>query len=169
MKVLVESNVSSAVMSNPGEDSSYPASNLLDEHPKKVAKADASETVTVSLVVDGAGDWLGCLNTNARIAEVSVYDGASTLVYESILSLGGIDTYEEFIAGEGQALYEFDVCYPYQSALHTIVIELDTASAGVTAQIGGCLAGVGMESSIDTSRGMTEGLVDYSTVKELSN
>lgn len=193
MKVLPINNIDSVAASS--ENANFPATNLLDEHPKRVSKAATGTTVTYTLGVDGAGDWFGLVNTNARTVSVKVYavapgdlsfggdlfgaDGdlfgadddyfATTPVFEGEYSLGGIDTYAELIADSGQSAYEIEVAYPYQDSAHSIVVELDTATESDVAYAGLVRAGVAVNSTHDPQYGMTEGLIDYSIVKQLSN
>lgn len=193
MRVLATNNISSVVSNN--FDAEYPANNLLDLHPKKITKGTAGTTTTFTFDVTGAGNWFGLVNTNARVVTVKVYavssdeivlesallgdddalfgddDGyfVTNPVFEQVYSLGGVDTYMELITGEGQSAYELDSCYPYQPTDHTIVVEIDTATPGTVPHAGCATAGVEFKTKFDTMRGMQEGSVNYSLVKELSN
>ncbi|MBW1778932.1 MAG: hypothetical protein JRJ54_15330, partial [Deltaproteobacteria bacterium] len=71
MKVIYPNNIT--VLSADEEDASYPVSNLLDDHPKKVWRGtskDAKLTLTVS---EGAG--VGIANTNAVSINVLLKGG----------------------------------------------------------------------------------------------
>lgn len=178
MKVLVNNLITEVIASS--EDSGRPAINLLDNHPKKIAKAAAGETVSYTFEVSGAADWFGLVNTNASRVVVKVYPVPSAQIgdendashvapiFENEYSLSGIDTYGELIVGQGQSLYVLDVNYPYQVSAHSIIVELDTMNDGLVPYCGLAVAGVGLDSKYQIGV-LSEGMYDYSSYGQLSN
>ena len=149
-------------------DANYPASNLLDRHPLKECRI-SSPSAKFVVTVNGASNGLLIGYTSANSMAYWVYDTAGDLLVSGITSLSGITTYEALITDTTNPLKCTGVTYPYQEAAHTIVFSLYTNNPSVDVYLGIVQAGVIQQSQYDTSKGLVEGLVDYSIGKQLAN
>lgn len=154
------------------EDAAYPASNLMDHHPKKVWKG-TDRDATLSAVVS-AGGALAVIATNALSVNLTISQGqtiawAAGISWESGIawdSTGDTDISEvSLLPGDisGCAWFEF----AERDSSFTATLEM-TAAAGEIVRAG--LLKVGTCNRFnDPLNGIAEGLRDYSIVKELNN
>lgn len=170
MKIIYPNAI--ANISASGADPEFPASNLLDEHPKKIWKGiGRSETLTIACGASGA---LGLFKTNAESVTVTIFIGQDIEWVGGIEWAGGIEwdeqddapsstTYQLSGVNEGAGWIEWEKI----NASNTIQLVLD-AGEGNIIEAGVCVAGV-VNSYDEPEYGLTDGFVDYSIVKELNN
>lgn len=155
------------------EAGSYPATYANDEHPKKVWKGSSVDaTLTITVDTDG-GDAVAFFNTNASSVTVTVRLGTSSAWASGTAWATGNAWYVN--SEEPTAKYELDpggvgsgwADYTAIGGAHIIDLAF-TAATGLTVQCGVVVAGNAVVFE-DPMYGITEGLVDYSIVKELNN
>ena len=84
MKVLYPNLATAAALDF--ENANFPASNVLDEHPKRLAKGTQS-SVILSISVSSGCNTVALFNTNADTVSVETRNG-STVEWESDVSWG---------------------------------------------------------------------------------
>lgn len=160
------------------ENSSYPASNVLDNHTSRVWKSAGSTpwrgtlTCAVAGIPSGYGS-VAIFNTNAirigmQVTQIS--NGMASLIKDWQYSNYGT-SYLGFVRGQTQKFYDIWMDYDstYIRANHTITISLDAgAGAGVVAQCGVVRAG-DMNEFDNPQYGLNENYNDYSVIKQLNN
>lgn len=170
MKCIYPDNILS--ISATEENSNYPVSNLLDEHPKKVWKG-TSRDATVEAVVSG-GSALAIIYTNAVSINLILSSGQTINWDSGIDWMGGVawdqsgnNDYSEtkLLTGNTDGCAWFD--FAERNSSFSVIIEL-TAEAGEIIQAGILRCGI-CNSFENPSYGLREKLKDYSIVKELNN
>ncbi|MFH2073799.1 MAG: hypothetical protein ABIJ57_00435 [Pseudomonadota bacterium] len=171
MKCIYPDNITA--ISADEENASYPAANLTDEHPKKLWKATSRDAVVTAVVSSGGA--LAVIATNATSISLTISSG-QTIVWESGVTwdsgiswdtTGDSDTTEvSLLTGDitGAAWFNFAAA---RTSSFTATITL-TADAGQIVQAGCIVCGT-LRDFRDPGRGIREGLIDYSIVKELNN
>lgn len=149
------------------ENANYPASNMTDDHPKKVWKATSKEAQIKTTVSAGA-DATALFGTNADTVVITIKDSTevTTLWGPATYDLKGIDTVYELITDEGENWTSLWVDYTYQSSAHKIIYDVSLATG--TVECGVIEAGP-TRTFQDPQYGLQEGIIDYSIVKELNN
>ncbi len=145
---------------------SYPASNVVDLHPKKVAKSVSYKTV-LSFLMSEPSSGLAIFNTNARYVRIEILDidGNLTNAYSFFRDLKGARTYEQLITDRNKPdLRELMVVYPTISGYHIINIYLEESSA---IEVGVVFAGL-YDQFANPDLGLTQSFRDYSIVSELA-
>jgi len=154
-------------MTNP--NTNYPASNLLDRHPRKYALSTAS-TTTITATIDPNVGAFALFNTNALSATLTLKNGSGATLLTEFFDISGIVDYFTLMMDIQDPHYSlwFDYGTYYQGAVHSVTAALDTTNTDTEVY-----AGVAYASSIrefpNIQYGCQETLVDYSIVKELSN
>jgi len=163
-------NYTGAGGSGPGsiyeEKALFPKENVSDDHPKKPWKS-VSDDATMHVAVSGGSNAIAIFATNAETITVTVMNDIETITLwgPEIYDLQGIDTYYELITDTGERWYVLWVDYPYQANPVSIVVDFESPSA---TRVGIIRAGA-TYTFPDPRWGLSEGLVDYSIIKELSN
>jgi len=167
---LIYPNTATDVSSDT-ENASFPATNVLDEHPKRVWKATGS-TAILSLGVPAGTNTAAIFNTNATSASVIARSGSivtwtPTISWESDVSwltAASVSTiFDLSPSGVGSLWAE----YTSINNAHIIDFELSN-SEGSIIYAGIARAGAG-KSFKDPKYGIKEGLEDNSIKKKLSN
>lgn len=168
MNVIYTDRIIACIASN--EDSSYPDSNLLDEHPKKVWK---STGVSATLTIDmSSGAALGIVNTNATGVNVSVVTAIILELSSDISALDGLEM--ETVPGDGTVEATLlntdtgDIWISWSAANSPIQVSVSLTSTA-SPLYAGVVAGGDVFELSDPLYGLQETMVDYSVVKELSN
>ena len=157
------------------ENASYPATNLENEHPKKVWKATSRDAI-ITVTVGAGSNAIAVFATNALSIGVSVAEGENSIEWDTGIEWDtDIEWFENSGAGVEYTLYDLTTSnegalwanYTERNVIHTITLTL-TAAIGATLEAGVVTAG---ESHlfVDPEYGIQEGLNDYSIVKKLSN
>ena len=173
MKIIPDQKITSA--SADSSASGYPASNALDEHPKKIWKANSTNTGTLTLDIDPHTSGIAIFNTNALSLTVTVEDAnaidwftsdadwftsdadwssADAILINEIYSLDGIS---------GAAWIE----YPLASIALSATIAFTAASQN-TVYCGVVVADKVREFACPQI-GVNEGLRSYAITRELQN
>ena len=176
MKILENNAIQSITASS--EDPAYPASNLLDSHPKKKWKAadGAVSFAQLDVQVNDVTGGLGMVGIVADAAAVSIEDpsgvtwDAATVTWDNIewdAGSGRIDLEMEFEQGDDFATLwvdfeEFDSPVTITVSLYKNTGTLDTIAAGVAV-----CGRVHVEPSVNLP--LNEGLQDYSIERQLAN
>ena len=173
MKVIYPSNISS--VSADEENASFPAANVEDDHPKKVWKATSNDaTLTVNVAGGGA---VAVFNTNASTITITIIGGMPiTWLADDITWLAGDIEWYDTDPSISTELYELDASgvgslwaeYTELEYAHSLEL-LFEAAAGTTIEAGVVRAGTLHDFEEPAYGGISEGLVDYSIVKELNN
>lgn len=154
------------------ENANYPASNVQSDYVKEKWKATSADAVLVLTVSQGAG--VAIFGTNATTIEVAVSDGrtaawapgaawASGAVWADSSGTSVIKTYDLSASNVG-ALWA-----DYTKKNYKHIVELIfTGVAGSTIEAGVVRAG-DVNTYRDPKSGITEGLRDYSIIKELNS
>jgi len=169
MKVLYPDQVNAASMDFP--NASFPALNVLDEHPKRVAKGTQS-TIILSLSVESGVNTAMLTNTNATSATVTTRNGSSVAWESGVSWETGVSwstassvsaDYQLSASGVGSLWAEYTAI----NNVHIIDFEL-TNSDGDNIYVGIGRAAA-RKNFKDPKYGIREGLEDYSIKKKLSN
>jgi hypothetical protein len=161
MEVITDNYITA--VSATGENTNYPASFLLNEHPKKPWKGlDTDETVT--LTVGPSGRAFGFVKTNANMVNWSVkIDGVEQ--ESGSIDMAALRTYTEMTTG--RPAIEWDSGYVNYSRIqveHTIEVQFVGNSI---VQCGVAVAGE-PDGFRDPNFGIQLGLFDTSVKKELA-
>jgi len=158
------------------ESATYPASNLLDQHPKKKWQAaDASvDSATLTITAKGKTGGLGMVGIVADHAAISVND-PSGIIWSNVdwsnvewdQGISKLDTKVEFTSFDGQATLwvefaEFSGSVTIEVTLYKDAGKPEILSAGV-AVVGEYIDFPGLQ------RPLEEGLHDYSIERLLAN
>jgi len=171
MKLIYPVNIAS--ISADEENANYPAANLMDNHPKKVWKGTSRDAI-VTAVTSGGGA-LAIIATNATSITIAISSGQTWLLDTGwaldtgwvLDTTGDSDTTEtSLLPGDiSGALWSDFAAVRTSSFTATITF---TAAAGEIIQAGVILCGT-LRTFVDPMRGISDGLKDYSIVKELNN
>lgn len=174
MKIIRRNQIVSVTASS--ANNSYPATNLLDRHPKRKWKAASSSvsSATLSVVIQGEASGVGLVGIEAESATVYMSD-PNGIVWGNVVwgnvvwatSQGNVSIYTEFDTTQDYATLwvefpQFDGPVDVQiilqkSPLSTVVLAAGVLVAGEYFEVPG------------PQYGLVETLVDYSTVRQLSN
>jgi hypothetical protein len=181
LKLIYPDNISSITAD--AENASYPAANLLDDHPKKVFKGKTKRAVITAVVTGGGA--LAIIATNAVSIRLVLSTGQTIewdYTYYHPLSSDGVrwdpgevswDTSGDTTTTErikltgdidGVAWFDFE---EERTSNYTATITL-VAEAGQIIQAGVIKSGT-LRTFVDPAYGIQEGLEDYSVEKELNN
>ena len=173
MKIIPTQNISAVTAGS--EDTNYPDDNVLDLHPKKVWKANSTYTSTLTLTVAGPNNGIAVFNTNAISINVTVTDpnyfgwDATDIAWSSgdivwaAEDAAVIDELYRLDGDSGSAWIE------WPAAIITVECELTlTCESSATLYAGTVIGGQIYEFTCPQI-GVTEGLVNYSIVRELQN
>lgn len=168
MRIMANNQISAVSMTT--ENSNYPATNLLNRHPRKYALSTASTTKITCTIGEGVGAF-GLFNTNALEATITLKSGAGAMIASQFYDLSGIIDYWTAVQDITDLHYSiwFDYGDYYQSAVHTVEVDLDTTNPAAPVYAGVTFADTTRSFENGIEYGVTESLVDYSIVKELSN
>lgn len=172
MKIIPLNKISAISASS--ENSNFPADFLLNDRPKKVWKSTETGEATLTLGISGGTGGLALFNCNALSVAVSITDPNavewedgveweagvewSTTDFDEITELANLD------GNPGGAIWvEWGHSLNSLSAVLTL-----TGIVNEVLQCGVAIAGKSHEFS-GPNYGITEGLIDLSIVKELSN
>ena len=171
MKLIYPDNISSVTASE--ENANYLATNVQDEHPKKVWKG-TSRDATLTCVVTGGGA-LAVIATNAESISLTLSTGQTWTLDTGwsiqdgwALDTSGDSTVTQIanLTGgiDGAAWFDFS---ENRTGSFTATLDL-TAAAGEIIQAGIVRCGT-LRTFVDPRYGIQEGLEDYSIEKELNN
>ncbi len=171
MKVMPLQKISAVAATS--EDANYPASNVMNEHPKMQWNAAAGVSVaTLTLTIDSMNSGLAVFETNANTINITVSDpnnitwetgvsweaGVSFATFNAtvteLLSLDGVS---------GSAWFE----WPYSDTGVTAVLIMSSPLGG-TLKVGVAVADK-VYTYTDPQYGVKEGMKSYSIIKELQN
>jgi len=179
MKHIVTNNITS--ISTDSENANYPATQMLDDHPKRVYMAESGvNEVTITALMNSGSSDIMLAGTNAQSADVSASD-------PNAIQWGGADVW-----GEGDIWANTPVVATgnviQRSRSNSLWIEFDqvlttptevtlelTANLGDTLEVGVMTSNISEEyqdtrvASVNPSHGMSEGRIDYSILAENSN
>ncbi len=165
MKVIYPEKVSSVTANV--EVSTYEASNLLDNHPKKAWKSN-TDTGTVTATVNGGANAVGVFGISGISLALTVKDTIGNILESRTLyNLKGINTYFSFFTDEFTSFDSFWIDYTYQTDEHNLVFEFENTS-GSSVVAGVISAGIA-RTFYEPDFSLEESLKDYSIVKELNN
>ena len=148
--------------------STYPEDNVLDLHPKKVAKANSNDTV-FSFDMTVPSNAITIFNTNAHLAIVEILDenGNELSFSPIIVSLKQARTYEELITDRNRGdLSEFGIIYDKYYKPHVINIYLSHPDSGIDIEVGVAYIGV-RDDFHEPDIGVVQTFKDYSLISEL--
>lgn len=170
MECIIKNKITGVASTN--EDTNYPWTNLLDEHPKQWGSADPSSgspnESTVTLTVSTGSSKFALFNTNAATVNYTLRDSESAIVEQVSFTLDAAKSYDEFISGEVEEVWTFIYHeYPYQLGTHTIELEL-IGLIGIPVHAGVAVVGI-TKTFINPQYGLTESLIDYSIEAETNN
>lgn len=135
------------------EDGAYPATNLIDNHRKKVWKAvNGVQTAELTIPISAGSSVIALFNTNATSATVEITDdGDSSVIYSGSWTIDQGRYWQEYTA---------------HSAAHTAVIELTTGETTLECGVvrAGTLLTIG-----GAKPGISESIKDFSIKKPLRN
>ena len=171
MKILANQKITGVTATS--ADSSYPAVNVIDEHPKKLWKAASDvNSATLTFEISGGTGGLAIFNTNATSISASVTDPnylqwETGVAWETGTTFSAVDavlTETSSLDGvSGAAWFEWTHSMIPVTATLTL-----TAGSNDTVQ-----AGVAVSDELYTyacpQMGIKEGLHSYSIVRELQN
>lgn len=155
----------------------FPAVNVLDNHPKKVCKADYDPDpgddvgVVYTIKMTDVSSGVAVFNTNAKSATIEILDASDgSSLYEFEFTLKGARTYQELISDQNLAdLSECMVTYPYIGMEHIVNIYLSTGTDDPDTITAGVIF-VGMQETFSNpDLGATQSFKDYSIVSELAS
>jgi hypothetical protein len=158
MKIIYPETQTVSGSSATSENGSYPVSNLFDDKPGKLWKAaDSVQTATITVaVLAGGSNSIALFNTNATSATVTAKNNG-----------GGTVKAETFTMSTATRSYDrLWMEYTAQTLSHTVTIALTTTAT--TIEAGVVKAGVAVDFR-NPKYGISEGVIDYSTVEQLSN
>lgn len=170
MRVIAENLITEIAASS--ENANFPASHLLDEHPKRLWKADGANQARLTLSIGANTNCIAIFNTNAQRAVCNISDPNET-AWEAGTewetgtewATSDIDATTQLISirDDINALWiEFEGSTIPLEADITLTNYDDTVHAGVA------VGGIGL-SFRDPRYGLQEGLVDRSVTIEMSN
>ena len=170
MKIIPNQKITSVTASS--ADTSYPAVNVIDEHPKKLWKAASGNSATLTFEISGGTGGLAIFNTNATSISASVTDPnylqwETGVAWETGTTFSAVDavlTETSSLDGVSGAAW-FEWTYAMIPVTATITL---TAGSNDIVQ-----AGVAVSDELYTyacpQMGVREGLHSYSIVRELQN
>ena len=172
MKVIYPDKITAIAAS--ASDAEYPALYLSDEHIKRPWKSTGN-TGTLTISVDGGTGIraIGMFETNAIQAVITIRNATDTAdIIPAVTYDTGATSWYSFITGGGD--YFKNIWHEYSATIyaacesaHKIKIAL-TASAGVQVYCGVIRSGQSREFR-NPQYGLSEGLKDFSVIKELNN
>ena len=158
MKIIYPEYQTATGSTATSENGAFPVSNLFDDKPGKLWKAaDSVQTATITVaVLAGGSNSIALFNTNATSAVVTAKD-----------NLGATVKAETFTLATATRTYNrVWMEYTAQALSHTVTIALTTTAT--TIQAGIVKAGVAVDFR-NPKYGISESIVDFSTVEQLSN
>ena len=174
MKVIYPNNAES--ITSTSEHANYPDDNLLDEHPKKVWKANDVVSASVSIIVVGGGDGFAVFNTNALSVAI-IISGVLNFSWDtdwswdtgwSWASSSDIETdIETFVTIDQDDYGVLWVEHEYIASPYTVALTFDSETTETV--YAGLFVGGTINNYPGPLFGVDENLVDYSITRELSN
>lgn len=151
-------------------DANYPLVNILDTHPKKVAKATAAAAV-ITIPMTGASSSVAIFNTNAAVVTIEILNNEGGVHATFTKDLAGARNYYQLITRRAiPELKSWMVTYPYYAGLtHKVNIYLSEPTHGDTVvSVGVVFAGVHSEYD-NPEKGITKSFKDSSVISELNS
>jgi len=156
MKIIYPETQTVSGSSATSENGAFPISNLFDDKPGKLWKAaDSVQVATITVPIGASSNAIGLFNTNATSATVVMKDNGGGTISTTNFTLAGTRTYNRIWLE-----------YIEQGTSHTAEIELTTTATTVNAGV--VKAGLVVDFR-NPKYGISEGIIDYSTVEKLSN
>lgn len=169
MKVIIDNVLNSVSASS--AHASYPASNVTDDRPKLVWRANGVDTATLTCSNLGAFDTVAVFNTNAESVGAVISD-PNELTFDGV-TWDGITWYQaeaiiygDLIEGGTSNVLWFELD---ETVTDTVNVELTlSAATGASVEAGVVVMGVQTEFS-GPRYGLSQGVIDYSISREASN
>lgn len=170
----VKDNTLSNLVSS-SEDANYPVENILDNHPKKVWKSTSIGEADVSFDIGGGSNSLTIFGTNAKRVAVSMTDPNAVewedgVVWEADVSWANV----YFPSGMSFPLIQQGDTFSLW--LDFIVVDGNVriniifySDNNIVVSVGIILCGERTDIGVNPLNQLSEGLIDYSIVRELSN
>jgi hypothetical protein len=156
MKIIYPETQTVSGSSATSENGAFPVANLFDDKPGKLWKAaDSVQVATVTVAIGASSNSIALFNTNATSATVVMKNNGGGTISTTVFTLAGTRTYNRLWLE-----------YTTQATSHTAEIELTTTAT--TVQAGVVKAGLAVDFR-NPKYGISEGIIDYSTVEQLSN
>ena len=156
MKIIYPETQTASGSSATSENGAFPVSNLFDDKPGKLWKAaDSVQVATVTVAIGASSNAIALFNTNATSAQVVMKDNGGGTISTTNFTLAGARIYNRFWLE-----------YTEQATAHTAEIELTTTATTISAGV--VKAGLAVDFR-NPKYGISEGVIDYSTVERLSN
>lgn len=168
MKIVLENRITSVTASS--EAANYPATELLNDSPKRIWKADGADTATITATGSGTINTIALFNTNAEAVTITIADpnyfAWRNLTWRNLSWRNvQVPVESELVSQAGTtALWATidNITAPIE-----ITIELSGAT-GATMQAGVLVAG----EAVDLGHllyGIQEGVADFSIAEQLMN
>lgn len=170
MKVIAENKISTVLANS--ENANFPDDNLLDIHPKKVWKADATNTAVITFEIDAGTSGLALFNTNARFADVEITDANYVEWFDGTTWFNGTEWVSTEVVCDSEisqngSSYALWVDYDYINSALNAVLTL-TALPGQTLEAGVGFSGLAIDFK-NPKYEIKQGLIDYSIFATYSN
>jgi hypothetical protein len=170
MKIILDNRITSVAASSSAAN--YPATDLLNDSPKRIWKADGLSVATLELQITEAIDTIALFNTNAQSATISIIDPnqiswpdfAAWLTVDWVYS-DVVAEVEPFLQSNGASALWLDLA---KITSGVIVVVILRAEAGAVVQAGICVAGEAVEVG-QLLYGLQESIVDFSIAEQLMN
>ena len=169
MKVIINNVLTSVTASS--EDSSYPATNLTDERPKLVWRANGVDSAVLTCNNTGDFNTVVLFNTNADSATAAISD-PNGITFDGV-TWDGVDWVQgdviltgEFFQSGNSGILWLDLPETVSNTLN-VAISL-AAATGTVVEAGVVCMGVPTEFT-DPRYGIGQELIDYSISREASN
>lgn len=157
------------------ENPEYPVGNVLDQHPKKVWKSGVAGSSTISFDIAQGSNCLTIFGTNASKIAIKFFDPNAIAWEESV-------AWEPSVAWE-KSIEEDAYVFDLVQQGNTYAIWLDfkalpvhlkgtisfIAPGNEPVHVGVLLGGVRKDVGVNPLKGLTEGLVSYSSKIQLTN
>jgi len=177
MRVIKNNAISSITASS--SDAGHPVSNLLNDSPKKrwTAADTTVDAVTVDIEISGTTDSIGIIGVSADSVTVSISD-PNGIVWENVWwpDVSWVDSQdavnvEYLVTPETQGKFNLWIDFSQFTAAVTIQLYFTKNYAlAPSLLIGAGVVVVGVaEIFPNPNYGITEGIVDFSLTRELSN
>ena len=175
MKVILENNIGSVEASS--ENASFPATNLLDEHPKSKFKAASNSvsSVIITAYVTGGATAVGMVGITADAAIVTISD-PNAAAWEAgtawetgtawSATVPDMEIEEQFVEGDENTLW-VDFSEFFSNA--QILVTLNQSASADTVLAAGVIVAGGVIDVPNPGYGFEVSQRDYSISEELSN
>lgn len=167
---ILTNGITSVVGSN--ENTNYPWTNVLNDHPKWVGQAANVGDVTLTLTIDGVSNAFALFNTDAITIDYTLRDGSNNIVEQVSWNQAAATDYFELVYGQDGLAQDVFTSryhnYPDQVGLHTITLVLNNGSGTVPVSCGIARAGA-VRSFPGPDLGLREQPIDYSVEEQFEN